>query len=645
MRKALFLPLLVISLFFFSCPGSPDNSEKNKSKQLWLIGALNNNSLRNPIPFTAQGNEIYIWRGNLPAGQLRFNGDPEPSYDGIWYGPQTNGEIPVNNFAVTMYNNGYTWTIDIPGNYTITVNVPAMRATFQNNSGTVKPGEPVGPHPKGIYGNYYEIFVGSFYDSDGDGMGDLRGIIQKLDYLNDGNPDSTASLNIDGIWLMPINPSPSYHKYDVRNYTAIDSAYGTMGDFEDLIEECNKRGIRVIIDLVVNHTSTAHTWYQNARSGNAGYRAYYNISNVRHNSNYWFQFSTNPLSYYEASFWDQMPDLNYDNPAVKIAMEDVIDFWFEKGVSGFRLDAVKHVYENYTSSSKSSDHNKNVEWLRWFTNYCKSKKEDCYIVCEVWEWGSDMIKTYYSSGVPSNFNFYAAENRIPTYAKSAVPASNFASHVVNWNTEIKKGNPAAVDAPFSSNHDISRLASTIGSDAKQQKMAASMLIFMPGSPFIYYGDELGMTGSLPNDQNARGPMRWSRSNRTGETKGPSGNSQSYWDASSVAEQLANADSVLRFYIEAIRLKNRYPQIHWGAPSLLTTSQGNSISAYRINTSRTDEKDVAVVHNLSNTAQTVTITGAAALGGTLTAVGASSQKPSLAGTTLTMPAFSSAIIEY
>jgi len=647
MKKNLFLLPVAVLLVFSSCFLIADNGGNDgENSQLWLIGSVNSNSLKNPIPFAAQGNGVYVWQGNLPAGQLRFNGDPEPSYSGIWYGPQTNGEIPPNGVSISMFSSNYTWTIDIPANYTITANVPAMRVTFRNNSGGSEPVEPVGPHPKGIYGNYYEIFVGSFYDSNGDGVGDIRGIIQKLNYLNDGNPDSAVSLNIDGIWLMPINPSTSYHKYDVRNYTAIDSSYGTMNDFEDLISECNKRGIRVIIDLVVNHTSTGHTWFQNARSGNAVYQAYYNISGVKVN-NYWYQLpGSNPPKYYEAVFWDQMPDLNYDNPAVRAEMEKIIDFWLDKGVSGFRLDAVKHIYEIHgTGNNKSSDHNKNVEWLRWFTNYCRSKKDDVYIVAEVWEWGIDLNKSYYSSGVPSNFNFYAAQNRIPTYAKSAVPASDFASYVVNWNTEIKKGSSSAIDAPFISNHDMSRIASVIGNNSTQQKMAASMLLFSPGNPFIYYGDEIGTTGTLPNDQNARGPMRWSRSNRIGETKGPGGNSQAYWDASSVSEQLGDSGSVLRFYIDTMNLKNRYPQIHWGTPSLLSTSQGNSISAYKISSGRADEKDLAVVHNLSNSSQTVTITGAAALGGTLSAAGASAAKPVLSGNTLTMPAFTTAIIEY
>ena len=640
MFKRFFLFIIILNLSFLSCPVDKDNDNDEK---LWLIGTAAESTMSSPIAFTTQGNEVFIWRGNLNAGQLFFNGDQKPNDNGVFFGPQTHRQSPVTGIEIQMYHTGNEWLIDTPGNYTITANLSSMRVRFQFNSNN---GEPSSPHPKGRYGNYYEIFVGSFYDSTGNGMGDLKGIIEKLDYLNDGNPDSITSLNIDGIWLMPINPSPSYHKYDVRDYKAIDPAYGTMKDFEDLIAACNERGIRVIIDLVVNHTSTQHPWFVAARNNSAPnqnyYRAFYNISPVKQNDRWYYLPNSNPAMYYEAVFWDQMPDLNYDNPAVKAEMQSIIDFWLDKGVAGFRLDAVKHIYEN--------NHSKNIEWLKWFTDYCKSKKADVYIVGEVWDSQSN-IQNYYASGVSSNFNFTAAQNIIPGCLRTPPATANtFSNFVVNFNSAIKNISGSAIDAPFLTNHDIDRFASVIGTDSTRLKMAASMLLFMPGNPFIYYGEELGMTGILSGsanrDQNVRGPMRWSRTNRTGETNGPSGNNLPYWDASSVEEQLANADSILRFYIEAIKLKNRYPQIHWGSPSAIsTTSSSTTIAAYRISPANAQEKDVAVVHNLSSSSQSVTVTGATSLGGTLTATSATATKPSLSGNTLTMPSFTTAIIEY
>lgn len=483
------------------------------------------------------------------------------------------------------------------------------------------------------FGNYYEIFVGSFYDSDNDGMGDLRGVIQKLDYLNDGNPNSDTSLHINGIWFMPINPSPSYHKYDVKNYMDIDPAYGTIEDFEDLIAACKNRGIRIITDLVVNHTSTQHPWFIAAKNGDAVYQAYYNIADTKVNNGYYSLGSTG--KFYEAMFWDQMPDLNYDNPAVKTEMQKIVDFWIGKGVAGFRLDAVKHIYNNQA---------KNIEWLRWFVDYCRSKKSDIYIVSEVWDSNESAILAYYESGVPSSFNFRAAEYYIPRYLRGTVTANGFARFVVDWDGKIKNKTPAAIDAPFLTNHDIDRFATTISTDSTKLKMAVSMLLFMPGNPFIYYGEELGMTGDLPKDENVRGPMIWSRTDNTGKTDGPSANDKPYWNESSVAEQLADADSILRFYIDALKLKNRFPAIHAGTPSLLTTTAADSISAYKLS-SGTNGRNLAIVHNLSGTSQTVTIDGASILGGTLTAESASAVKPSLSGDSLTMPAYTSAIIGY
>jgi len=500
--------------------------------------------------------------------------------------------------------------------------------------------QPYSNHPKGIYGNYYEIFVGSFYDSDGDGMGDFRGIIEKIDYLNDGNPDSDTSLNIDGIWLMPIHPSPTYHKYDVMDYMAIDPAYGTMADFEDFMAVCKERGIRVIIDLVPNHSSARHPWFLAAKKGVSRYRSYYNISKTKYNST-WKSFGGG--LYYEAVFWDQMPDLNWNNKALKNEFEKIVDFWLDKGAAGFRLDAVKHIHEFNTTETRRQNHPQNIEWLRWFADYCRSKKADVYIVSEVWD-APSVILSYYTAGAPSNFNFPAAQRSIPQHVK--VPDTvNFAEYAANWNAKIKEKSGTGIDAPFISNHDTNRIAHVLDSDPVALKMAASLLLFMPGNPFIYYGDELGMTGD-GMDEHKRGPMRWSRTDRTGETKGPKNNSQPYWDNSSVSEQLADPNSILRFYIDALRLKNKYPVIHWGTPSPVTVN--DSVSAYKI-TGKDGEGNIAVVHNVSDNSRTITITGAAALGGTLNAKGAAkgaaAEKPVLSGNSLTMPAYTTAIIEY
>lgn len=204
------------------------------------------------------------------------------------------------------------------------------------------------------YRTYYEVFVYSFYDSDGDGIGDLKGLTENLDYINDGDPETDTDLGCNGIWLMPVMPSTTYHKYDVTDYEAIDPEYGTMDDFTTLVDGCHKRGINVIIDFVMNHTSSQHEWFQTAYqylqslpegaepdASECPYVDYYNFSKEKLGGYY-------PVDgtdwYYEGQFWSEMPDLNWDNEALKTEFEQIVQFWLDLGVDGFRLDAVKEFY-------------------------------------------------------------------------------------------------------------------------------------------------------------------------------------------------------------------------------------------------------------------------------------------------------------
>lgn len=227
------------------------------------------------------------------------------------------------------------------------------------------------------YRTYYEVFLYSYYDSNGDGIGDINGLISKLDYINS---DSDKNLGCTGIWLMPIMKSTTYHKYDVVDYYTIDEQYGTMDDFQRLIEECHKRGINIVIDMVFNHTSDEHEWFVSAtdylKSLKPGeipseadnkYFGYYNFTQTVENSAVYYEVG-NTGWYYEAQFWDKMPDLNLDNEDVRHEIEGIAKYYIDMGVDGFRLDAAK---EFFTGSS-----DKNIEVLNWFTNYVKSVKED-----------------------------------------------------------------------------------------------------------------------------------------------------------------------------------------------------------------------------------------------------------------------------
>ena len=252
----------------------------------------------------------------------------------------------------------------------------------------------------------YEVFVNSFCDSDGDWTGDLRGLLSKLDYINDGDPAGGDDLGMTGLWLMPVFPSPTYHKYDATDFKGIDPSYGTLEDLDALLSACHERGMTVILDLAVNHTSTAHPWFQEAarylRSLPPGRDA------VKEECPYvwYYQFAREqyegyvPLPdsewYYEARFWSEMPDLNLTTGEVRQELKDVIDFWIDRGVDGFRLDAVTSYYtDNFQAG---------IEFTKWITDTAKERNPSAYIVGEAWT-DQYSYAQYYKSGIDSLFDF------------------------------------------------------------------------------------------------------------------------------------------------------------------------------------------------------------------------------------------------
>jgi alpha-amylase len=497
------------------------------------------------------------------------------------------------------------------------------------------------------YRNYYEIFVRSFYDSNGDGIGDIRGMTEKLDYLKD-NSNRSNSLGIDGIWLMPIMPSPTYHKYDVTDYYSIDSQYGTMEDFEDFISACEERGIKVIIDLVLNHSSAQHPWFLSAKQSIGiepcgeevcthkqlcrEHNKHINFYNFSREKRAGYHSVGMPSGwYYEGVFWDQMPDLNLDNEEVIKELEAIGKFWIDKGVSGFRLDAVTSFYTGNTSKS--------VGFLKDFIAKMKEYKEDVYIVGEVWA-DANTTAQFYESGIDSLFNFPFADStgRIVTTVRNKNGAA-FSKAVEAWQQRIRDINPRAIDAPFLSNHDMGRSGGFLARDLALQKMAASLYLMLPGNSFIYYGEELGMLGS-GIDENKRLPFVWSVTDTTGITNAPSNANYTETIEAGVMEQEKDENSLLQFYKRAIRIKNENPEIQRGIVTSIDLDE-EVICAYSL---EYENSMVYIIHNLSEEAVELNLFGEEysklKLRGALTAEGG---KISFKRGVLLMPARSTAVL--
>lgn len=461
------------------------------------------------------------------------------------------------------------------------------------------------------YRNYYEIFVYSYYDSDGDGIGDLQGVIEKLDYINDGDPATKDDMGFNGIWLMPIMPSTTYHKYDIIDYYDIDPEYGTIDDFKQLIEECNKRDIKVIIDFVYNHTSAKNQWFITACEYLQGlkpgadidlevcpYADYYNFSREEGLPGTYYQVGTSEW-YYEGSFWDQMPDLNLGSLQVRSEIEQIANYWLELGVGGFRLDAIKEFY------SGSSD--KNIEVLTWFCDYVRSVDESAYVVGENWD-SLDQIKKFYESGITSQFDFplSQAEGKIARTVNEQSTAVSFGNAMVTLAETYGSTNSAYIDAPFLANHDNARVSNFLGADEEKMKMAAGLLMTMNGSPFVYYGEEIGMSSSGSKDENKRLPFIWSATDLIGMTDGPDNADSGIKSAfAAVDVQLTDSLSILNYYKRAIQIRNENPEIARGNVTVMDELSNDDICVIK---KEYDGSVIYIVYNISDNQIDVSVKG-------------------------------------
>ncbi|MBQ6672174.1 MAG: hypothetical protein IJM73_03010, partial [Spirochaetales bacterium] len=347
--------------------------------------------------------------------------------------------------------------------------------------------------------NYYEIYVGSFFDTDNDGIGDLNGVTAKLDYIKD--------MGFNGIWLMPVTKGTSYHKYDVEDYYDVDPQFGNLDDMKKLVSEAHARGIDIIIDLVVNHSSSSHPWFKAAceylvSHGQPGgpYGEYYNFSQTQKQG---YQRVPGSAWYYECQFTGTMPDLNLDSPALRSEVESIMRFWLsDVDVDGFRLDAVTSFYTNSTQKS--------IEFLSFLNTTAKAIKSDCYIVGEAWLGNNTAVREYYASGIDSFFCFPLAmgTGRVADVLKDirSTPGKTLGELM----TELDRVYDTGILAPFLSNHDTARIASFTGrSQTDKIKMSQGILSLMSGSLFVYYGEEIGMISTSDGaDTYKRIAMKW-----------------------------------------------------------------------------------------------------------------------------------------
>ncbi len=407
---------------------------------------------------------------------------------------------------------------------------------------------------------FYEIFVRSFYDSDGDGVGDLRGIIEKLDYLNDGDPATTDDLGITGLWLMPVQDATRYHGYDVDDYRTINEQYGTAADFRALIEAAHARGIAVIVDLVLNHTSYLHPWFQASLRGESPYADWYVWRDEDpgfrgpDNQQVWHQYEGR---YYYGVFWSGMPDLNLTNPDVTTELYDIARYWLEDlGVDGFRLDAVKHYVEDGAQQENTPA---TLEWAAAFNRHVQSVRPGALTIGEIWSSSFD-VAPYVPDSVDLAFEFDLA-----TAMVSSVQGRN-PGGVQSLTERAERLYPAGQYATFLTNHDQNRVMSDLRGDIPSAKVAASLLLLSPGVPFLYYGEEIGMMGTKP-DERIRTPMQWTNQRTTASFTIADQPWQPLSDEGldfSVAAQTNDSDSLLSHYRALIHLRSEHPALRRGA---------------------------------------------------------------------------------
>jgi len=489
---------------------------------------------------------------------------------------------------------------------------------------------------------FYEVYVRAFHDSNGDGHGDLHGLAQKLDYLQD--------LGVDCLWLMPIYPSPLRDDgYDIADYYGILDTYGTQQDLKDLLESAHARGIRIIADLVLNHTSDEHAWFRSARSGRAApYRDYYVWSDTdqkykdariifidTEKSNW----TWDPVSsqYYWHRFYASQPDLNYDNPTVQQGMLDVVKFWLDLGVDGFRADAVPYLFERDGTNCENLP--ETHVYLKRLRRYVHENYPGRILLCEANQWPED-VRPYFGEGDEFHMGFhfpvmpriYMALRKedklplewildrtppIPSECQWATFLRNHDELTLEMVTEEERQwmwQEYAPDPRMRLNLGIRRrLAPLLDNDRDKIEQANSLLFTLPGSPIIYYGDEIGMGDDirLPDRNGVRTPMQWEAGPGAGFSTArdeafyaPVIQGSPYgpqWV--NVAAQRNEPNSLWHTIRRMITVRKAHPAFGWGDFGWAEAGS-QAVAAYW---RRTPQERLLILNNLSGSQQTASIT--------------------------------------
>lgn len=484
---------------------------------------------------------------------------------------------------------------------------------------------------------FYEIFVGSFSDSNGDGIGDLRGIIERFDYLNDGDPDSGRSLGVEGIWLTPIFKSPSYHKYDVEDYYAIDKSFGTEDDLRELISLCHERNVKIILDLPINHTSIKNTWYalfaaaRQNKDVSSEYYDLYSCSDSASSDGRIFSKISGTEEYYECNFSADMPELDFSNGSVVEKMKQVAEYYLDMGVDGFRFDAAKYIF--------LGEEKRNVEFWNDYIGYLREKNSDIFTVAEVWAHDS-ITEPYFTATNCFDFTMSQLSGQVATTAKGG-DVNSYTAYIEQYLSGIRAQNSDAMMIPFVANHDMDRAAGFLTVASGEMKMAANLYLLAPGAPFIYYGEEIGMKGSRGSantDANRRLAMLWGDGDTVSDPEGTTYTSDKQINGT-VSEQLPDADSLYNHYKKLIMIRKAYPEISRGKFTALCfdgMKLGGFVSEY-------NDSRVAVIHNTTQEEISVDISNVSDIGFSTVCTTAGAGEAALEGSVLTLSGQTSVII--